>query len=278
MAVGPRRYLEMGVDMALSLREHTALPVALATDEALSRVVEREYPRVFDEVRILPRRFRTGRAMKFGAAATSPWDETAFVDADCVVLGSLDGVFDALRHVPLAMLGERLTPADDRRHHGFSTRRLMETFKLDTYLKTNSGIFVFRHTDAEPLFEECLRAYRDEIRPAVRWQVFRGAFLGDEIAFGIVGGRLGVGVLPPPRPMYWGAEFHAIDPEGPDRPLLHFLAPLPEPLRSVVRTGLAARRARSGLPDRGLTHFDAEMARLAGSRWERLKGALGLAD
>lgn len=277
MAVGPRRYLEMGVDMALSLRDHTALPVALATDERLARVVVREYPGVFDEVRILPHRFRTGRAMKFGAAATSPWDETAFVDADCVVLGSLDGVFDGLRHLPLAMLGERLARGEDRRHHGFSTRSLMETFHLDTYLKTNSGIFVFRRSDAEPLFEEFLRAYREEIRPALRWRALTGAWLGDEITFGIVGGRLGVDVLPPPRPMYWSTEFDAINPDRPDRPLLHLLAPLPEPLRSAVRAGLSERRAVAGIPDRGLTHFDHEMARLGGSRWRRLAAALGIA-
>ena len=33
MAVGKRRYLEMAVDMALSLREHTDLPIAIAADK-----------------------------------------------------------------------------------------------------------------------------------------------------------------------------------------------------------------------------------------------------
>ena len=78
--------------------------------------------------------------------------------------------------------------------------------------------------------------------------------------------------------MYWGDEFHAIDPDRPDRPLLHLLAPLPEPLRSAVRAGLSERRAAAGIPDRGLTHFDHEMARLGGFRWRRLTAALGLAD
>jgi hypothetical protein len=45
-----------------------------------------------------------------------------FVDADCIVLASMDDRWSALETSGMAMTGELLTAEDDRRHHGFSTR------------------------------------------------------------------------------------------------------------------------------------------------------------
>jgi hypothetical protein len=168
MAVGKSAYLELAVDMALSLRDHTTLPIALVTDERLGNVTARHYPRIFDDVKLLPPRFRRGSARKYGSAEASPFEETVFVDADCVVLGSLDEVFNVLRNHSLAMLGEYLTRADDRRHHGFSTRRLMDRFGLGRYLKTNSGIFAFRRSQALGILEACLVCFEAEVRPRLR--------------------------------------------------------------------------------------------------------------
>lgn len=262
MAVGNRHYLEMAVDMALSLREHTRLPVALATDETLAAVVRTTFAGVFDHVTLVPDRFRDGRALKFGSAEASPFEETVFVDADCIVLGSLDGLFDVLRNESMAMLGEHLTAEDARNHHGFSTRTLMKQFGLQVYLKTNSGVFAFRRSAALPLMEECLDTFRTEVRPRLRWQTLLGRWLGDEITFGIVGGRRGVGMLPEPGPMFWPSEFPGIDLARPARPLLHLLHPLPDPVFDALLSDARARRARAGLPDDDQAHLRKEMAKL----------------
>src|SRR6056297_2063245 len=168
MAVGRSRYLEMAVDMALSLREHDDRPIALAADATLGRTARERYAPVFDAVTEIPGRFLDGRAIKYGAAAASPFSETMFVDSDCFVLGSLDYLWSALEGADMAMLGELLTEREDENHHGFSTRRLMRRFGLDHYLKTNSGIFCFRTEAALEIMEACLVTFLEEIRPRLR--------------------------------------------------------------------------------------------------------------
>lgn len=258
MAVGSQHYLEMAVDMALSLRSHTRLPVAIAVDRHLEKVTDERYKRVFNAVVPVSPRFLNGRALKYGCADASPFEETTFVDADCIVLGSLDGLIDALAEHDLVMLGELLTAADDESHHGFSTRALMERFGLDRYLKTNSGLFCFRKPQAIEIMEDCLRCYLTEARPALRGSILMGRWLGDEIAFGIVGGRRRLGTLPQPAAMYWPREIEGMDLRAPTKPLLHMLWPLPEPvLEGVVADSIERRRA-AGIPGDGGAHWRQE--------------------
>jgi hypothetical protein len=263
MAVGRPRYLEMAVDMALSLREHTRHPIALAADPELRRLAQARYGAVFDEVTLLPERFLNGRTIKYGAAESSPFDETMFVDADCFVLGSLEYLWAGLDASDVAMLGELLTEADNENHHGFSTRRLMRRFDLDRYLKTNSGIFCFRTAPAREVMDECLDCFVHEIRPKLRGGILRGGWLGDEIGFGVVGGRRRLGTLPLPHPMFWPQEFPAIDVARPSKPLLHFIWP-PEPdVLAALMAGAAARRRSVDVPDGGLpSHWMTEVESL----------------
>jgi hypothetical protein len=263
MAVGSTHYLEMAVDMALSLREHTRLPIAVAVDEPLRATVQDRYPRVFDEMVVLPERYRNGRALKYGCAEASPFETTIFVDSDCLVLGRLDFVVDALNGDPLAMVGQLLTRADDETHHGFSTRELMSRFGLDRYLKTNSGLFCFRKSGALEIMDECYNCYVHEARPALRSSIVLGRWVGDEIAFGIVGGRRRLSTLPQPFPMYWPREIESLDLVRPTKPLLHMIWPLPDAaLERLVET-TSVRRRIAGVPG-DTEHWRAEVRSL---RW-----------
>jgi len=244
MAVGKPRYVEMAVDMALSLREHTELPIAIAVDPALEPHVREHYGKVFDQIVLLPQRFLDGRALKYGTAAATPYDETMFVDADCIVLSSLDGLWGILQGCDMAMVGERLTSSQDQNHHGFSTRTLMRRFDLEHYLKTNSGLFCFRREPGIQIMEACLECYLHEARPKLRWSLLFGRWLGDEIAFGIVGGRRGIKTFPDPSPMYWPSEFATLDLAHPTKPLLHMIwPPRPETLDAIIGTARERRRA-----------------------------------
>lgn len=252
MAVGRPRYLEMAVDMALSLREHTAHPVALAADENLGRLAEERYAPVFDAVTRIPPRFLEGRAIKYGSAEASPFAETMFVDSDCLVLGSLEYLWAGLDGHDVAMLGELLTERENENHHGFSTRRLMRRFHLDRYLKTNSGIFCFRTGPARPVFEECLETFTGEVKKKLRGGILRGGWIGDEIGFGVVGGRRRLGTLPLPHAMYWPQEFADLDLSAPSKPLLHFIWPPAQPVLDELFAAAAERRRLAGVPDGGL--------------------------
>jgi hypothetical protein len=275
MAVGSEHYLEMAVDMALSLRPHTSLPVAIAVDERLGAIVHERYRVVFDAVVPVAARFLTGRALKYGCAEASPFEQTIFVDADCIVLGDLDGLLEVLAEHDLAMLGELLTRDDDGVHHGFSTRALMDRFGLDRYLKTNSGLFCFRKPQAAEIMEDCLRCYLEEARPALRGSILMGRWVGDEIAFGIVGGRRRVGTLPPPAPMYWPREIEQIDLGRPTKPVLHMLWPLPAPVLEGLVSDTVTRRRQAGVPGDGGAHWRREAKSLEWmARRQRLRDRL----
>ncbi len=262
MAVGSRRFLEMAIDMTLSLREHTGHGVAIVVDEAIHGVVRDLYPTVFDHVCPLPERFRDGRALKYGLASVSPFDETAFVDADCIVLGSLEHAWSALDEGDFAFLGETLTASDNENHHGFSTRSLMRSFDLDRYLKTNSGFFVFRTAKALDVMDEMRDSYLHEIRPRLRWQIVLGRWVGDEIGIGVVGGRHGLGTLPKPAEMYWPKEIETIDLNAPTKPLLHWIWPLQPHDFEVITERARARRTEMGVLDTGSEHWVQEQSNL----------------
>lgn len=276
LATGREGFLEMAVDMALSLREHTALPIAVATDGPLGALARRDYAAAFDEVTSIPPRFLEGRVRKFGAAEASPFDETVFVDADCVVLGPLDHLFAPLAEHDMAMLGEQLAPDHDENHHGFSTRALMRRFGLQRYLKTNSGVFAFRTAPAVEIMDACRTCFLEEARPRLRGSILLGRWLGDEIAFGIVGGRRGLGTLPPPHVMYWPHEFETLDLGHPAKPLLHLIwPPTAEVLETLLR-GMRERRERAGIGGSGEAHWRAEVEKLhAMARRRRLLERIG---
>lgn len=276
LAAGSARYLEMAVDMALSLREHTGYPIGLVCDEEIAETTMSSYATVFDTVAPIGAAFRDGRALKYGVAEACAWDEAIFIDADCLVLGGLDHAFDALVDTPVAFVGELLPRGSNTNHHGFSTRRLMRTFDLEHYLKTNSGFFAFRKAPAEVIMRECLRCFVDEARPKLTLARLLGGWLGDEIAIGIVGGRRQLTPLPQPAEMFWPGEFDSIDPDRPVKPLLHFIWPLPERTFAELMRVAEDRRDAAGVPWPGAGHWVVEQANLKRlalrRRWmERLK-------
>lgn len=262
LAAGIPRYLEMAVDMALSLREHTAYPVALAADAALAELVRTRYPDIFDTVTELAPRFLGGRALKYGTALASPFENTIFVDADCFVLDTLDPLWKTQPGKDFVMLGELLTLEDDENHHGFSTKALMTRFELDRYLKTNSGIIRFRREAAIGIMEACLACYRDELLPRLRGSALLGRWIGDEIAFGVVGGRLRLGTFPFPAPMYWPHEFPSIDLEHPTKPLLHLIWPPERAVTTELLERAEMRRIGAGVPSADGQHWHEELRSL----------------
>ena len=210
----------MAADMALSCRVHNQLPVALVADPELAKIANLEYGAVFSCITQVPPRFHLGRALKYGVVEASPFRRALYIDADCLVVGSLQRFWRDLDGVDLALVGEILGPDDDRTHHGFSTQRLMTQFAATRYLKCNSGVFYFDRRAGIPLMDECLEQYRELLTD------LRGGFIRDEIALGLVGGRRGLSTFPEPGPMYWGEELKQLTPEALDRPVCHFLAPV----------------------------------------------------
>lgn len=262
LAVGNPRYLELAVDMRLSLAEHDPLPVALVADERLARVTGERYPGVFDHLAILPERFRAHRGIKYGVGVSSPFERNIFIDSDCIVLSPLDGYWEQLAGADIAFVGRLLEGDDEDRHHGFSTRWLRQRFGIDAYLKSNSGVFYFRKSTAVPLFEECLTLYLEEILPKLR-----GGFLGDELAFALVGGKHRLTTFPQPGPILWRQELARLDVDRPEKPVMHMIAPIPRDTMRRLMADVEERRRKAGLPGGSSVHWRWKMRKVLKALW-----------
>ena len=242
IAIRRRRFLEMAIDLALSLRAHDRRPISLLVDAHIERRLG-PHRTVFDRIVRVPEERMRGRSVKFALAELSPYPRTMFLDADSLVLGSLEPAWAQAWGAPLRLVGELLGRGDDRRHHGHSTRGLMERFDLDAYLKSNSGLIYLEREAAETL-EECRRVYLEELPSAVSIPL---DYLPDELAFGVVGGRRGVAVFPEPAPMLWPDEIRQLDLDAPLRPLLHLIGPPPTRVWRRILDGILERRRLHGL-------------------------------
>ena len=262
LAVGNPRYLELAVDMRLSMREQDDLPVALVADERLAAAAEERYPGVFDAVTVLPERFRAHRGIKYGVAIASPYERNIFIDSDCIVMGSLDRFWEALEGEEMALVGRMLEGDDEDRHHGFSTIYLRRRFGVDAYLKSNTGVFYFRKSAAVPILEECLELYVEEILPKLR-----GGFLGDELAFALVGGRRRLATFPEPGPIFWRDELARLDPERPQKPVMHMIAPIPRDAMRRMLADVERRRRDAGLPTGSSAHWRWKMRKVLKALW-----------
>ncbi len=249
IAVEKRRFLEMAVDLALSMRQFDDRPLALAADAGLADVARSDFPGVFASIHLVDPAFIHHRASKFCAAEVSPFEETVYLDADCLILDDPEPLWSGAGSGPITMTGAILTrESRDWWHQGFSSRELMARFQLDTYLKSNGGVFHFRRDGAAELLKECHEVYQTVVLGEL-WDGENPPIgLGDEFAFAIVGGRRGFDVYPNPVPTHWIHEVVKLDLDSIRKPVLHFTAPVPRKALDRLMEEVRERRRVAGLP------------------------------
>lgn len=239
-------YAEMAVDLALSVKALHAESMCLVADRDNAAYVATHYPAVFDSVVELPARYHFGHACKFALADLTPYEQTLFIDADTLVLSSITHLWSHAEGVPLQMMGTLRTRDTDELHHGFAIRELIDEFALERYFDNHSGAFVFRR-EAAPFLEACFDVYANALFTPRRR--LRG-FVGDELAFGIVGGRRGVARMREPYPVLWDAELAALRPYETSKPLCHFIGSPSSAALDWLMDDMRRRRAERGLPQR----------------------------
>ena len=89
LATGPRQYLEMAINLLLSLKHNDPKrEVCLVIDEG--RKLPPEYEKLVDHVAYLsPKNGFHGCLNKLRVHELSPFDETMFVDADCLLVKTM---------------------------------------------------------------------------------------------------------------------------------------------------------------------------------------------
>lgn len=239
----------MAVDLALSIRSFDDRPVTLVCDDENACLARRDFPNVFAAYYELPAdylRFHWGP--KFALAEASNFDETVYLDADCLILSSPDTLWTHASARPVSLTGEILPHGVERRHGGFPVTKLMERFGILQYIKNNGGVIHFRGDEARLWFQECFACYEHEIIPAL-WDGVRPVHtILDEIAFAVTGARRGFGVYMSPVPQFWDHEIESIDCSAPSKPVLHITGPVPSSVLEPLLVLVQRRRQEAGLP------------------------------
>lgn len=252
LAFGSRKYVEMAVDFALSLRDWQPQPVAIAVDPPTAAYLADRYPAVFDAVIPIPEDWPPGWARKFSVAELTPFKRTVFVDSDTLVIDGLETVIADAERTGFAMMGEYLKAPGEMLHNGVPIGRLMSQFDLQRYFHNSSCAFTFERESGRKLLAECLRIWLDELSPP-RLAPFTG--YGDELAFGLAAARGGMATLSEPYPVYWPDELPDLRPDNGWKPLCNLSSlPSSETLKWLL-AGAVARRRLAGLRSLSMRHW-----------------------
>jgi hypothetical protein len=153
MAYGDRKYIRLAQNLARSLAVHNPeLPRALVTDSndpALRKLfhilvpVRPEYGGGFDQ--------------KAAMNLYSPFARTLFIDADCLVFGPLDHLWDVFNDVPVGVVGTSLTAGDCKFHPQVET--LLQQLGREFLPLFNGGLYYFDNSaTAQQIFADARSA------------------------------------------------------------------------------------------------------------------------
>ena len=236
------KYAEMAIDMALSLREYHSECISIAVDHVAARQLKRYQPTPFDQITILPQHVHPWGA-KFLVADASPYEQSAYIDADILFLGPSN----FLTHhytAPLAMYGAYMSPEKDYKTY-FPPKEICADFGLSRYFWATSGIFLFRKSEASKFFQTCYEFYTTGIKKYPRYA--QGS-IPDEMIFGIMSDRYPIDSIPCPTVHPWPMTEHLQTILTSDRqwPTFHMFANPNEAYMQSLMDGLSRRRREAG--------------------------------
>ncbi len=191
IAAEQQRYLDMAVVLALSLKTcDSRRPICLVYDDHVQ--LPPQVDRIFDHLmKLRPDRDYRGCMHKLRLDDWTPFDQTMFIDADCLLMkAEVDTYWLACAGRGFAAPGMMRARG---RWLGFDIERLCRRFQCPYLVVLNSGALYFEKGDlGTRFFAELRRLYgerRHELRRYHRGQTGQYA---DEPFFGIAMGRLGL--------------------------------------------------------------------------------------
>jgi len=154
IATGDRSYVEMAEHLALSVRLNDSRPIALITDE--NTTISDSTRALFSDVIIMPaREGYVGCMNKLRVFNFTPFEETIFIDADCLLIkADMDRHWDRFSDHDVNFLGEKLTSGN---WYHFDIENVLSALDIPYIVKMNSGLFYFKkNASAHAFFDCCL--------------------------------------------------------------------------------------------------------------------------
>ncbi|MEZ5825798.1 MAG: hypothetical protein R3C97_13980 [Geminicoccaceae bacterium] len=192
-AFGSRKFFEMAVNLALSVRLNDPdRPVCLVHNA--SEEVPDDIARAFDSLTTFPDGAETvyaGTALKLLIDQVTPYRETFFVDSDCMILKKdMDRHWQKFGQSDFMICGEKRT----RGHiSSLDVQTMMKVANVDHIVDMNSGVIFLRSSPASTrLFETARELYRTRRETFTEIRARRGDGIGDQPFFGAAMAACGI--------------------------------------------------------------------------------------
>lgn len=177
MAYGHRRFIEQAKDLGYSLRLHAShLPRAIVTDSQ-----DPEIRVIFTEVLPYRPEFGSGVRQKLCLDYYSPYEETLFIDSDCLVLGDLKELWLAFPGQFFGALGYRYLKRGAHDPY-MDVDFLLDHLQVTSLPKFNGGTYYFRRCEAATRFFDTARTVMSSWRE-IRLNSFRQDGPNDEAVY-----------------------------------------------------------------------------------------------
>jgi hypothetical protein len=192
LAFGSAKYLRMGRGLGMSIRRlNEDVNLAVVTDGERNR-----FP-MFDRVIPYNPAYGEGVVQKLHLDKYTPFDETLFIDSDCLAYRDPEGLWRIYREAEgFGVLAWNYKDRTDC--HPFIDADLGDVFDAVGVSRMpffNGGLYYFDSSHAAGrVFEEARRIY--EMRDEIGFQDFRGAPVNEEPVIALALERTGVSALP----------------------------------------------------------------------------------
>ena len=187
IAYGPEKYIRMARALALSYRrQNQRRPFAIVTDDSNTKVLEN----YFDVVIPLNSTYGLGVVQKLNVDRYSPFDETLFIDSDCIFYKSPERIWRLYAGKDFCVRGWRYltgrTEYEKRSPYEF-VQDMPEFLRQNNITRLphfNGGVFFFRKSEiASNVFINARSVY--EQRTTLGLVPFKNAPIADEPAFAV---------------------------------------------------------------------------------------------
>ena len=187
IAYGPEKYIRMARALALSYRRQNPLrPFAIVTDDSNRKGLEN----YFDIVIPLNSTYGPGVVQKLNLDRYSPFDETLFVDSDCIFYKSPERIWRLYAGKDFTVRGWRYltgwTEYEKKSPYQFVQNMpdFLRQNDITRFPHFNSGAFFFRKSEtASNVFINARSIY--ERRKTLGFVPFKNAPINDEPAFAV---------------------------------------------------------------------------------------------
>lgn len=178
MAYGSQRYIRMAKALGRSLKLHNGkIPRAIVTDSD-----DTELKQLYDICIPLKLELGMGVKQKLYLNYYSPFEETLYIDSDCIVVKNIENLWELFPNVSFGVVGKNI-------QQGKVFGELLDilearsVFGVDSIPVFNGGLYYFNKTDeADKVFRQAITLMEDYEKLGIK--SFRGG-VADEPLFGL---------------------------------------------------------------------------------------------